>query len=206
MNPRAVTEAWSLALMLMLSVAWPAAAVGQSSWALELELGGARYSGTTGFADDDRQLLPASHTEGGVGLVHRFGEFTIATTASYAAPGMALDGTAAEIIQKGAASLYEFRLLGMRDLVRLDSDVQVALGGGPSLQVWSFIGEPSRYRLALQGRLGVKVPLSRRFALQLNGELSLTPSSPLEQADLPDGFERAAMWRRGFFLGLSAGI
>lgn len=206
MKGRARSEHWSFALLLLLGAVIPARAVAQSAWSLEAEIGGARYAGTTKFADDDRQLLPASHTERGIGIVRRFGQFTLATTASYGAPGLAIDGTAASVIQKGAVALYEFRAIGMHDLFTLHDDIQVAAGGGPALQVWNFIGELSRYRLAVQGRLGVAVPLSRLLTLQLNGELSLTPSSPLEEVDLPDGFERTSMWRRAFFIGMQVGL
>jgi hypothetical protein len=192
----------AVALMLALVAVLPVSVAAQSPWSVAFELGGVRYSGTTKSGDDDLHLLPASHTEGGVGVIRRFGDFTLAAMASYGSTGLAADGPEAELVQKGTASLYEFRAIGMQRLWTLHENVQIAAGGGPALQVWNLVGELSRYRLALQARLGASVPLSRILTLQLNGELSVTPSSPLEQFELPDGFESMAMWRRSLFLGL----
>jgi hypothetical protein len=76
---------------------------------------------------------------------------------------------------------------------------ELAVGLAPTLDLWTAGGE-SRFRLGLEGRVALRVPLGRmalenRLALGLSGP-------PLNQEDLGDDFERKNLISAAFGVGL----
>ncbi|MEO7237503.1 MAG: hypothetical protein ABIZ96_02690, partial [Gemmatimonadales bacterium] len=66
---------------------------------------------------------------------------------------------------------------------------------------WSVIDEDSQTRVGAQGAVSLNLPLGGRFAGSLTAGAAVMPS-PFGEGQLDPPFERRALWRRRFAVGL----
>ena len=116
---------------------------------------------------------------------------------SYAAPSLALDAPEVTIIEHaGTTTATALRAGVIVRLAQLQPGVALRVEAGPVLEWWRFEGSTTRLRGGGEIGLSLTVGLGGRFSGALGGFLGVTPVSPLEPADLPEGIEPRSAWRR----------
>jgi hypothetical protein len=116
---------------------------------------------------------------------------------SYAAPALVLNSPEATIIEhEGFTTVTALRTGVIIPLVRLESNVTLRAEAGPVLEWWRFEGNGVRLRAGGEVGASLEVGLGGRCSGTLAGILGVTPVSPLEAADLPEGIEPRSAWRQ----------
>jgi hypothetical protein len=116
---------------------------------------------------------------------------------SYAAPALALNSPEATIIEhEGFTRVTALRTGVIVPLVQLQSSVTLRGEAGPVLEWWRFAGSAVRLRAGGELGLSLEVGLGGRCRGTLAVVLGITPVSPLEAADLPEGIEPRSAWRQ----------
>lgn len=188
------------AVVMLASGVCCSAALGQ--WAVTTEVGADRFwGGSVETTPERRSFRPYRPTTLGVGLERRTGRLGAGLRLRYASAGLALEGADGVVAAKGIFSVYSAAPELLYRVTSLGSANQLVLRGGPLFEVWSVIDEDSRTRVGIQGAVSLSVPLGGRFAGSVMAGAAVIPS-PLEAADLDPNFERRALWRRRFAVGL----
>jgi hypothetical protein len=188
------------AAAMLASGFWFSPALGQ--WAVTTEVGADRFwGGSIENAPEQRSFRPYRPTTFGVGLERRAGRLGAGLRLRYASAGLALEGADAVVAAKGVFTVYSAAPEILYRLTSLGTVNQLLVHAGPLFEVWSIIDEDNRTRVGIQGGVSLDVPLGGRFAGSIMAGAALIPS-PFAEADLDPTFERRALWRRRFAVGL----
>ena len=180
---------------------WCCAVLAQ--WTLNAEVGADRFwGGSIESTAEQRSFRPYRPTTLGVGLERRDGKLGVGLRLRYASPGLALEGTGAVSAVKGVFSVYSVSPEAAYRMGTVGSGNQLMLHGGPLFEVWSVVDENSQTRVGVQGAMSFDVPLGGGFAGSVTAGAAVIPS-PFGQNQLDPTFERRALWRRRFAVGLS---
>jgi hypothetical protein len=116
---------------------------------------------------------------------------------AYAAPSLALDAPEVTVIEHaGVTTVTALRAGVIVRLAQLQPGVALRVEAGPVLEWWRFESSATRLRGGGEIGLSLTVGLGGRFSGALGGFVGVTPVSPLEPADLPEGIEPRSAWRR----------
>ncbi|HEU5304371.1 MAG TPA: hypothetical protein VFU40_06985 [Gemmatimonadales bacterium] len=183
----------ALAALLVLSAAGSAPAHAQ--WLLGLELGSDRFwGGSRETTAAHRSFRPYRPTTVGLALTRAGSRWGLGLQLRYTSAGLALEGSDALVAAKGIFDVYgaapelRYRLTGI-------ASNELAVQGGPLVELWSVRGEESQTRLGIWAAVSLRVPLGGRFAGSASAGAALT-GSPFTSDQLEPGFERRALWRR----------
>lgn len=186
--------------VLLVSWGWCRPALGQ--WAVTTEVGADRFwGGSIETTDERRSFRPYRPTTFGVGLERKAGRLGAGLRLRYASAGLALEGPDALVAAKGVFTVYSAAPEVIYRIATMGTGNQLLLHGGPLFEVWSVIDEDSQTRVGAQGAVSLNLPLGGRFAGSLTAGAALIPS-PFGEGQLDPPFERRALWRRRFAVGL----
>ena len=116
---------------------------------------------------------------------------------AYAAPALALDAPDVTVIEHaGVTTVTALRAGVIVPLARLRTGVVLRGEAGPVLEWWHFEATGVRHRASGEVGLSLALGLGSRFSGTVSGFLGMTPVSPLEASDLPDGIEPRSAWRQ----------
>jgi hypothetical protein len=179
---------------------WCGAALAQ--WTLGAEVGSDRFwGGSVEATPERRSLRPYRPTTFGVGLERRVGRLGVGLRLRYASAALALEGPDALSAVKGVFTVYSISPEVVYRIAAVGSANQLLVHGGPLFEVWSVVDEDSQTRVGIQGAVSLNLPLGGRLAGSLMAGAALIPS-PFGKAQLDPSFERRALWRRRFAVGL----
>jgi len=181
--------------ILALSVAAPARA--WSQWSLSLGVEADRFwGGSLENGPEQKSFRPYRPTVFGVAAEHRFGTVGLGLRATYTEAALGLEGEAAVVAVKDA-----YKVVGLAPEVSYQiaalGPTRLVLHAGPLIEFWHPIDLESRTRAGARGAASLLVPLGGRFGLSVAGSLAVI-SSPFNTDELLQGYERQALWRRGF--------
>ena len=180
---------------------WCGAALAQ--WRLSAEVGSDRFwGGSIETTPEQRSFRPYRPTTFGVGLERRNERLEVGLRLRYASAGLALEGADALSAVKGVFSVYSVSPEAAYRIATVGSGNQLMVHGGPLFEVWSVADEDSQTRVGIQGAVSFDIPLGGRFAGSVMAGAAVIPS-PFGQDQLDPPFERRALWRRRFAVGLS---
>ena len=185
---------------LLVSWGWCSPALGQ--WAVTTEVGADRFwGGSIETTDDRRSFRPYRPTTLGVGLERKAGRLGAGLRLRYASASLALEGSDAVAAAKGVFTVYSAAPEVMYRIATVGAVNQLVLHGGPLLEIWSVLDADTQTLLGVQGAVSLNLPLGGRFAGSLTAGAAVMPS-PFEEGQLDPPFERRALWRRRFAVGL----
>lgn len=175
-------------------------------WSITVEVGLARFGGTsvdtTGFPGDP-QLLPASPTSYGARVAREVGRVRLGLGYARLKSGLSIRSSDLIIVTREATlTLDEFTPeIGVR-LVRLGTGVEVWLSAGPTLDLWSFTAESSRFLVGGQAGVTLEAPLGGAWVASLRAGGTISGSViPVE--DLPVEFLQRPTRRGAVGVGLT---
>ena len=176
--------------------------VALAQWTLGAEVGSDRFwGGSIETTTERRSFRPYRPTTFGVRVERREGRLGAGLRLRYASASLALEGADAVVAAKGIFTVYSAAAEIIYRIISVGSVNQIVLHLGPLFEVWSVIDENSETRVGLQGAVSLNVPLGGRFGGSIMAGAALIPS-PFEKAQLDPSFERRALWRRRFAVGL----
>jgi len=185
---------------LLVSWGWCRPALGQ--WAVTTEVGADRFwGGSIETTNDRRSFRPYRPTTFGMGLERTAGRLGAGLRLRYASASLALEGSDAVAAAKGVFTVYSAAPEVMYRIATVGAVNQLVLHGGPLLEIWSVLDADTQTRLGVQGAVSLNLPLGGRFAGALTAGAAVMPS-PFEEGQLDPPFERRALWRRRFAVGL----
>ncbi len=189
----------SLALALTLS-GWYSPLLAQ--WGVTAEVGSDRFwGGSVEKAGQRRSFLPYRPTTFGVGLERRAAGLSFGLRLRYASASLALEGPEGIVAAKGIFTMYSVSPELVYHVALVESIHPVLLHAGPIFEVWSAIDEDAETRVGVQGALSFGVPLGGKLGGSVMVGAALIPS-PFGGGQLNPDFERRALWRRRFAVGL----
>lgn len=178
------------------SCLWSSQVAGQ--WLIGVEVGADRFwGGSVEKAEAKRSFRPYRPTTFGVGLERRAGALGVGLRLHYTGAGMALEGSDALVAFKGVFDVFGFNPEIVYRIASVGGDNSLLLRGGPLVEVWKIIDEPTKTRIGAQTALSMTVPLGSGFAASVLAGVALT-SSPFTSSQIGPDFEPRALWRRGF--------
>jgi len=185
----------TLALLLLTPGRLPAAV----QWGVSVELGVARFGGTSRDSSG-ATVGPYRPTTFGLRLDRSLGRARVAVDILHAKTGLAADGQGVAVVQYAIGSLWEIAPEMSLRVARFGMGVDVRVEAGPAIDFWNFDGE-RRNRVGGRAAAVVEWPLARALtgSLRMNGVLS---RSVFDAADTPSGVERRATRRFGVAVGL----
>ena len=185
----------TLTLLALTLGALPAAA----QWGVSLELGVARFGGTSRDSSG-ATVGPYRSTTFGLRLDRAVGVARVALGVVYAKTGLAAEGQGVAVVQYDLGSLWEIAPELSLRVARFGTGIEVRLDAGPTIDVWNFDGE-RRNRVGGRAAAALEWPLARTLtgSLRVSGTLS---GSAFDEADTPGGVERRATRRVGVAVGL----
>ncbi|MEP7228389.1 MAG: hypothetical protein ABI785_13560 [Gemmatimonadales bacterium] len=174
-----------------------------AQWTLGVEVGSDRFwGGSIETTPEERSFRPYRPTTVGFGLERRDGRLGVGLRLRYASAGLALEGSDALSAVKGVFSVYSVSPEAAYRIATVGSGNQLMVHGGPLFEVWSVVDEDSQTRVGFQGAVSLDVPLGGRIAGSVMAGAAVIPS-PFGPGQLDPPFERRALWRRRFAVGLS---
>ncbi len=189
-----------VAAVLRLLVAAPVALGAQAS--IVAEVGTAGFAG--GAADTSAgggAFRPYHLTTLGVRLQHRWRRVGWAVGALTSRADVAVDGSDVLVALKHQLRLLEIGAEASVLIARPGPAASLWALAGPLLDRWSPEGGERRQRVGGQVGATLEWSLGGRFSGSLRGAVALTRSA-FEDAELPAGYERRAMWRRSLAGGV----
>jgi hypothetical protein len=196
---RASSCSFRLALALAFSL-WCSPLLGQ--WVVAAEVGSDRFwGGSAEKTARPRSFLPYRPTTFGVGLARQAGRFALGVRLRYASASLALEGADGVVAAKGIFTMYSLSPELIYRLASVGSVHPLAFHAGPLFEVWGVVDEESETRVGVQGAVSLGVPLGGRLAGSILVGAALIPS-PFGVDQLNPDFERRALWRRRFAMGL----
>jgi hypothetical protein len=170
-------------------------------WAVGFEVGSDRFWGSSiETADPHRSFRPYRPTTLGVGLERRGERLGAALHLRYSGASLALEGHDAAVVVKGVFKHYQASPELVYRIATLGSTSDLRVHAGPVFELWSVEGEDSQLRAGVQGAVSLRVPFGG-FAGSLTAGAAVT-ASQLSEEQIPDGYERRALWRRSVAAGL----
>lgn len=186
-------------------------AVGSSpltgQWRLGIEVGAARFwGGSLDTGGEQTSFRPYRPTTFGIGLQRQAGRYGVGLRVHYFQAGLALEGPEVVISSEGAFKALSIAPEAAVHVATLGSGNQIRLHAGPIIELWDVIDNGTRTRLGVQGSVSFDVPLGEHFGGVAIAGAAVTPS-PYDEGELDLGngaptYERRALWRRTFGLGL----
>ena len=185
---------------MLASGVWCGPALGQ--WALTAEVGADRFwGGSIENAPEHRSFRPYRPTTFGVGLERRAGRLGAGLRLRYASSSLALEGDDAVVVAKGIFTVYSAAPEIVYQVISVGAANHLVLHGGPLFEVWSVADEDSQARVGIQSAVSFNLPVAGRLAGSVTAGAALI-TSPFEEGQLDPSFERRALWRRRFAVGL----
>lgn len=188
-------------LSLLAFMLWPTLLSGQ--WVVSAEVGADRYwGGSVEKTAQHRSFRPYRPTSFGVGLERRSARLSAALHLRYASASLGLEGAGGVVAAKGALSAYTAAPEIIYRLAYLGAVNRLLVRTGPLFEVWRMPDGGSESRVGVQAAVSLGVPLGRR----LEGSLvagGAVIGSPFAAGQLDSDFERRALWRRRFAVGLN---
>ena len=173
-----------------------------AQWTLGAEVGSDRFwGGSVETTAERRSFRPYLPTTFGVRVERREGRLGAGLRLRYTSASLALEGADAVVAAKGVFTVYSAAAEVIYRVMSVGSVNQLVLHLGPLFEVWSVIDENSETRVGVQGAMSLNVPLGGRFAGSIMAGAALI-ASPFEEAQLDPSFERRALWRRRFAVGV----
>ena len=173
-----------------------------AQWTLGAEVGSDRFwGGSIETTAERRSFRPYRPTTFGAMVERRQGRLGAGLRLRYASASLALEGADAVVAAKGVFTVYSAAAEVSYRIMSLGSVNQLVLHLGPLFEVWSAIDENSETRVGVQGAVSLNVPLGGRIGGSIMAGAALIPS-PFGETQLDPGFERRALWRRRFAVGL----
>lgn len=173
-----------------------------AQWTLGAEVGSDRFwGGSVETTPEQRSFRPYRPTTFGVGLERRDGSLGVGLRLRYASAGLALEGADAVSAVKGVFTVYSVSPEVVYRVATVGAANQLMLHFGPLFEVWSVVDEDSQTRVGIQGAVSLNLPLGGRFAGSVMAGAALIPSL-FGEGQLDPSFERRALWRRRFAVGL----
>ena len=171
-------------------------------WAVRVEVGADRFwGGSIEKAAERRSFRPYRPTDFGLSLQRTAGNFGLGIRLQYSTAGLALEGSDGASVANGIFTVYSASPELVYRIASFASVNRLMLHAGPLFEVWSVLDEGSEARIGIQGALSLRVPLGRRLSGSLIGGAALI-GSPFAGNQLDPDFERRALWRRRFAIGL----
>ena len=186
-------------LSMLIAVAttclWSSQLAGQ--WLIGVEVGTDRFwGGSVEKVEPRRSFRPYRPTTFGVGLEQRRGPLGVGLRLHYTGASMALEGSDAVVAAKGVFEVFGFNPEIAYRIASIGAGNSLLLRGGPLLEVWKIIDEPTKTRIGAQTAVSMTVPLGGGFAASVLAAVALT-SSPFTSSQIGPNFEPRALWRRG---------
>ena len=174
-----------------------------AQWTLGAEVGSDRFwGGSVETTAERRSFRPYRPSTFGVRVERRQGRrLGAGLRLRYTSASLALEGADAVVAAKGVFTVYSAAAEVIYRVMSVGSVNQLVLHLGPLFEVWSVIDENSETRVGGQGAVSLNVPLGGRFGGSIMAGAALI-SSPFGKDQLDPGFERRALWRRRFAVGL----
>ena len=177
-------------------------------WRLGVELGAARFwGGSRDTGGENTSFVPYRPTIIGVGLERQLGKYGLGLQLRYTEASLALVGPEVAVATEGAFTTFSVAPEAIVRIATLGAGNEFRVHAGPLFEIWDLIDMDSRTRMGAQGSLSLDIPLGERFrgAVLAGGAVV---SSPYNEGDLdlgPDAptYQRRALWRRNFAVGLS---
>ena len=179
----------------------------RAQWRFGVEVGAARFwGGSVDTGGEDTSFRPYRPTTFGVGLERQVGRYAFGLQVHYFEAGLALEGPEVVISAEGAFKTVSIAPEAVAHIATLGSDNHVRVHAGPVLEIWDIIDNDTRTRVGAQASVSLDVPLGVRFSGVVLAGAAITPS-PYHEGELDLGagaptYERRALWRRSFGLGL----
>ena len=188
------------AAVMFASGVWCSPALGQ--WTVTTEVGADRFwGGSIESTPEHRSFRPYRPTTFGIGLERRAGRLGAGLRLRYASASLALEGSDAVVAAKGVFTVYSAAPEVVYRIISVGSANRLLVHAGPLFEVWSVVDEGSQTRVGIQSAVSLNVPLGGRFAGSVMAGTALIPS-PFSEDQLDPSFERRALWRRRFAVGL----
>jgi hypothetical protein len=185
-----------LITVLASSCLWSSQLAGQ--WLIGVEVGADRFwGGSVEKAEAKRSFRPYRPTTFGVGLERRTSAMGVGLRLHYTGAGMALEGSDALVAFKGVFDVFGFNPEIIYRIGSVGGGNSLLLRGGPLVEVWKIIDEPTKTRMGAQTAVSMTVPLGSGFAASVLAGVAVT-SSPFTSSQIGPNFEPRALWRRGF--------
>lgn len=192
-------------VLTMLSAAGSSPLAGQ--WRLGIEVGAARFwGGSLDTGGAQTSFRPYRPTTFGIGMERQSGRYAVGLRVHYFQAGLALEGPEVVISSEGAFKTVSISPEAAVHLATLGSGNRIWVHAGPVIEVWNVIDNGTRTRVGIQGSVSFDVPLGEHVSGVALVGAAVTPS-PYEDGELDLGggaptYQRRALWRRTFGLGL----
>jgi hypothetical protein len=172
-----------------------------AQWAAMVEIGAERFwGGSVENTPERRSFRPYRPTTFGIGLHGRSGSLGFGIDFKYAEAGLALEGDEGAVVANGVFTMYRASPEVSYTVASVGAG-ELRLHAGPLFELWRVIDEDSRTRVGFQSAVSLDVPLGGRLDGSVVAGLAVTPS-PFEAEDLGPEYDRRALWRRRFAVGL----
>jgi hypothetical protein len=173
-----------------------------AQWTLRADVGSDRFwGGSVETTPERRSFRPYRPTTFGLGLERQRGKLGLGLDVRYGSAGLALEGAKAVSAVKDVFTVYSVVPEVLYRLTAVGPANQLLVRWGPLFEVWSPVDEDSQTRVGVHGAVSLCVPLGRRLAGSIIAGAALIPS-PFGKAQLDLSFERRALWRRRFAVGV----
>lgn len=191
-----------IALLYILALSTAAPQKAWTQWSVSVAVESDRFwGGSIENAPERKSFRPYRPTVIQAGVERRTGSIGFGLRIRYTEASLGLEGEEAVVALKGAFTVVGLAPEVSYQLTTVGPGNRVVVHAGPLIEFWHPIDTDSRTRVGAHGGLSLAVPLGARLALTLGGDLALI-SSPFEEDELIEGYDRRALWRRGFVAGL----
>jgi hypothetical protein len=178
-----------------------------AQWHVGIEVGAARFwGGSIDNSGDHTSFRPYRPTTFGIGVERQAGRYALGVRVHYFESTLALEGPEAAILADGAFKTFSISPEAAVQIATLGTGNQLRVHAGPILEVWEIVDNDSRTRVGAQASVSLDIPFGLHFSGVVSGGAAVTPS-PYEEGELDLGpgaptYDRRALWRRAFGLGL----
>lgn len=188
--------------LLVLSLAAPSVLAAQ--WTVAVELGTARYSGTSrdkSGSSDSVALRPYAGTTGGVRVARQWARVGVSLGISYGAPGISGEATDFIAVFTNQAKVFEFTPGVSYVVAHVGAGGDLRVEAGPALAWWNLQGLDQRVRIGAHAAVAYQWPVAGRVTGIVRAAIAVTPSI-FSSDELPSNLQRRATWRRGVSVGV----
>jgi hypothetical protein len=178
-----------------------------AQWRVGVEVGAARFwGGSLDTQGDGTSFRPYRPTTFGIGLERQAGRYGLGIQLHYFEAGLVLEGPDVAISSGGVFTAFSISPQIAVHIATLGSGNQVRVHAGPLIEIWDIVDNDARTRVGAQGSVSLDVPFGMRLNGVVSGGAAIVPSPyNMGELDLGEGaptYERRALWRRTFELGL----
>jgi hypothetical protein len=163
--------------------------------------------GVTDTTGGNLDFRPTATVAWALGADHAVGGVRLGLGLSYLSSDLEASGSGVRITSTDThLRQYELAALVSVPLLRVgQSGAELSVSAGPTVEIWTATGSDNRTRAGGLAALQLSAPITPDWALLATAAGSLA-SSPFEDKDLPDGFERAALRSGRIGIGLHYGF